>query len=54
MQIRDAVIESMKNIVANAPENYDVPVVQLERKNADIKAKAVELLREKLDTDYGI
>ena len=53
-QIKDAVIENVKSTVGNAPEYYDIPVIQIERKISDIKADVVARLREKLFVDYGI
>ena len=53
-QIKDAVIEKIKNTVINAPEYYGIPVVQIERKASEIKSDIVDNLREKLHDDYGI
>lgn len=52
-QIKDAVIENIKDIVANAPERYDIPVIQIERKISAIKQDAIALLEDKLHDDYG-
>lgn len=53
-QIKDAVIENVKNTVGNAPEHYSIPVIQIERKISDIKTDVLPHLREKLNADYGI
>lgn len=53
-QIKDAVIENIKSVVGNAPEHYEIPVIQIERKISDIKAEAVSRLRDKFYEDYGI
>lgn len=53
-QIKDAVIENVKSIVGNAPERYDIPVIQLERKITEVKTEAVARLEDKLYDDYGI
>lgn len=53
-QIKDAVIENVKSTVANAPEQYGIPVVQIERKISEIKADVLARLREKINTDYGV
>lgn len=54
MQVRDAVSENIKTIVANAPDTYGIPVVHIERKVSSIKADVIELLTKKLYDDYGI
>ena len=53
-QIKDAVIENVKSIVGNAPERYELPVIQIERVITEIKAEALESLREKFSIDYGV
>lgn len=53
-QIRDTVSENVKNIVANAPDTYNIPVLQLEKKISEIKANILSLLAEKLYADYGV
>ena len=53
-QIRDCVSENVKNIVANAPDTYEIPVVHIEKKVSYIKSDIVDLLTEKLYCDYGI
>lgn len=53
-KVKDSVIENLKHLVENAPEKYEIPVIQLERKVSEIKSDAVALLREKFFSDYGI
>lgn len=53
-QIRDAVSENVKSIVANAPETYGIPVIHLEKKVTDIKQDIFKVLAEKLLCDYGV
>lgn len=53
-QIRDCVSENVKNIVANAPDTYEIPVVHIEKKVSTIKSDIIDLLAEKLYCDYGI
>ena len=53
-QIKDSVIENVKSIVSNAPEKYEIPVIQIERKISDVKAEVIALLREKFFVDYGV
>ena len=53
-QIRDTVSENVKNIVANAPDTYNIPVIQLEKKISEIKSNILFLLTDKLYIDYGI
>ncbi|MCR4841067.1 MAG: SPFH domain-containing protein [Lachnospiraceae bacterium] len=53
-QIRDSVTEFFKSVVSNAPQYYDIPVIQIERKITEIKTDNIERLRSKLSEDYGI
>ena len=53
-QVKDTVTENVKYIVTNAPEEYGIPVIQIERKINDIKNEAFALLKEKLFNDYGV
>lgn len=53
-QIRDTVSENVKKIVANAPDTYSIPVIQLEKKIFEIKSSILSLLTNKLYIDYGV
>lgn len=53
-QVRDSVTENVKSIVANAPDNYEIPVIQLEKKISDIKSNIVTQISDKLYRDYGV
>lgn len=53
-QVKDSVIENMKNIVANVPDDYGIPVIHIEKKISEIKSEAIRLLTDKLFEDYGI
>ena len=53
-QIKDSVIENVKNEVGNAPEKFGIPVIQIERKISDIKNEVLNLLQNKFYNDYGI
>ena len=53
-KIRDAVIETVKSAILNAPEHYQVKVIHLERRITEIKKDVTDRLREKFYADYGI
>lgn len=53
-QVKDAIIRYVKSIVANAPDKYGVPVVQLERHVSEINALVEAELKENLYKDYGV
>ena len=53
-QIKDAVVRSTKNVVANAPAEYGIPVVQLERKISQINELVETTLKERLARDFGV
>lgn len=53
-QIRGAVVKVVKSVVANAPSNYDIPVMQIERKLFEINELAEAPIRERLQKDFGV
>lgn len=53
-QIKDAVIRSIKSVVANAPEEYGIPVVQLERKIDQINEIVQKSIKERFINEYGV
>ena len=53
-QIADAVTKYVKDVVANAPADHNLPVVQLERKIAEINKIASEAIAERLEKDFGV
>ena len=53
-QIRSAVNSYVKSVVLNAPEKYAVPVIQLERKLPELNAEIGTLIKNRLETDFGV
>lgn len=53
-QIRDAVNRYVKDIVANAPEAHDIPLVQIESKTAQINDVLEYDLGERLKETFGV
>lgn len=53
-QIKDAVVKRVKSIVANAPTDYQIPVLQIERRIADISDIILEKVKADLADDFGI
>lgn len=53
-QIRDTVIRYVKDTVANAPATYNIPVVQLESKTAQINDVIEYGLKERLKENFGV
>lgn len=53
-QIRDAVVKAVKNVVANAPTEYGIPVVQIERKIGQINELVEEDIKTRLYRDFGV
>jgi hypothetical protein len=54
VQIRDAVCRYVKNIVTNAPSVYDIPLVQIESRTAQINDAIETDLGERLKETFGI
>ena len=54
LQIRDAVSRYVKNAVANAPTDHNIPVVQIERKTMQITELVEEDLKQRLSDNFGV
>ena len=53
-QIKDAVSRYGKNVVANAPAEKNIPVVQIERYISDINDLVEESVKDRLERDFGV
>ena len=53
-QIQVAVSRYVKSAVANAPTDYNIPLIQIERKTAEINTAVEENLKERLQNDFGV
>ena len=53
-QIRDAVIRYVKAAVSNAPDEFGIPMIQLERKIDQINDAIEHRVRERLINEFGI
>jgi membrane protease subunit (stomatin/prohibitin family) len=53
-QIRDAVARYVKGIVANAPAERNIPVVQIEREIPKINALVEASIRDRFEKDFGV
>lgn len=54
MQIRDAVSKYIKSFVSNVPSDANIPVIQIERKTAEISDMVETKLVDRLERDFGI
>ena len=54
MQVRDSIAKYAKNIVANAPTEANLPVVQIERKTLEISDLLERKLMDRLQRDFGV
>ena len=54
LQIRDAVARYVKSVVTNAPSEYNIPVVQIERKTMQITETIETGLKRRLFDDFGV
>ena len=53
-QIRDAVGRYTKSVVANMPSQQGIPLVQLETRLLDINDLAVQYIKPRVETDFGV
>lgn len=53
-QVRDAVTRYMKAAVANAPSDFGIPLVQIERGLARVHDAVEPQIKERLSSDFGV
>lgn len=53
-QVRDAITSHVKNAVANVPADYNIPVIQLERKIEQITKTISPALTERMRKNFGV
>ena len=53
-QIKDAVTKYVKGVVANVPNDLNIPVVQIERKILDINDWVGQRIKAALEGDFGV
>ncbi len=53
-QVRDAVIRYVKAVVSNAPDEFDIPMTQLERKMDQINDAIEQRIKERLINEFGV
>ena len=53
-QIKDAVVRYVKSVVANVPQDQNIPVVQIERKISLINDLVEKDIRERLEKDFAV
>lgn len=53
-QIRDALVRYVKSVVANAPEEHGIPVVQLERKISEINDLVETNIKNRMAEEFGV
>lgn len=54
LQIRDAVIRYVKGVVANVPTDYNIPLIQIERKTEEITRKVELEIGARLRENFGV
>lgn len=54
LQIRDAVVRYVKDIVTNAPAEHNIPLIKLESKISQINDVVEILIKERLFEDFGV
>lgn len=53
-QIKDAVARYVKSVVANAPSDYNIPVMQLERRITEVNDLVESNIRTRFFDDFGV
>lgn len=53
-QVKDTISKYAKSIIMNAPSEYQIPVVQLEKRLVDISEIVAEYLSVRLQNDFGV
>lgn len=53
-QVKDAVVKYTKGVIANAPQSYGMPVLQIERSLLQVSDIVAGFVRERLSRDFGV
>lgn len=53
-QVKDSIVRAVSSVVANSPQKYGVPAIQIGRHISDISQDIEQELTEKLRNEYGI
>lgn len=53
-QIKDAIARYVKAIVANAPMDFNLPLIQIDRRITEINDAALPVVAERLGNDFGV
>jgi len=53
-QVKDAVVRYVKSAVSNAPEDYGIPLVQIERRIDQINDLVEPRIKERLSEEFGV
>lgn len=52
--IKAATVKYVKNVITNAPDEYDIPVTQLERRILDINQIIEKYIKKRLSDEFGV
>lgn len=53
-QVKDTIIRYVKEIITNIPSEYNIPVIQIERKISEITTVLEEKISERLSEKFGV
>ena len=53
-QVKDSVVRYTKNIVANIPAKFNMPLVQIETKISDINKEVEKDIKERFNKEFGV
>ncbi len=53
-QVKDAVVKYVKSVVSNAPDEYGIPVIQIERKIEEISETVEDKVKTRLYKEFGV
>jgi membrane protease subunit (stomatin/prohibitin family) len=53
-QVKAGITKYIKSIVANAPSNNDIPVLQLERKILELNIMAENYIKPRMENEFGV
>lgn len=53
-QVRDSVIRYVKEVIANAPATYNIPLIQIETKIAQINEEIQDRVKDRFEKDFGV
>lgn len=54
IEVKDFISNAVKSVVSNAPFDFSIPVIQIERKIGEINRTVSDMLKPRLENEFGV